>query len=88
MHPIIFKTKDLPASTLVGLTWKNPALDPLTVLHLNNQLDIIHTVYMTNKSTLLKNPTQIAQITHRLDLFQEFKVGGTCMYSVFWLEHP
>ena len=36
--------KDLQASTLVGLTWENPSLHPLTVLHtlavlhLNNQL--------------------------------------------------
>ena len=30
--------KDLQASTLVGLTQENPALDPLAVLHLDNWL--------------------------------------------------
>ena len=30
--------KDLRASTLVGLTWENPTLDPLTVPHRNNRL--------------------------------------------------
>ena len=31
---------DLLASTLVGLTWKNPVLDSLAVQHLNNQINI------------------------------------------------
>ena len=31
---------DLQASTLVGMKWKNPVLDPLTVQHLDNQLCI------------------------------------------------
>ena len=30
--------KGLRASTLVGLIWENPVLDPLAVLHLDNQL--------------------------------------------------
>ena len=30
--------KDVPPSTLVGLTWENPVLDPLAVLHLDNSL--------------------------------------------------
>ena len=32
--------KDLQALSLVGSTWKNPVLDPLAVLHLNNRLFI------------------------------------------------
>ena len=28
--------KDLSALTLVGLTWDNPVLDPLALLHLDN----------------------------------------------------
>ena len=36
--------KDLIALTLVGLTWENPALDPLAVLNLDNRL----TLYIKN----------------------------------------
>ena len=32
--------KDLRASTLVGLSWENPILDPLAVPHLDNPLYI------------------------------------------------
>ena len=34
--------KDLQASTLVGLTRENPVLDPLAVVHLDNQLYILN----------------------------------------------
>ena len=36
--------KDVQASTLVGLTQENPALDPLAVLNLDNRLyDVVET---------------------------------------------
>ena len=44
-------SKDLAASTLVGLTcWENPILDPLAVLYLDNQLF----VYIVNLSDFLE----------------------------------
>ena len=35
-----FESKYLRASTLVGLNWENPILDPQAVKHLDNRLGI------------------------------------------------
>ena len=40
-HTFSVNKKDLQDSTFVGLTWENPILDPLVVLHCDNQLYVM-----------------------------------------------
>ena len=75
MAELSVNKKDFLASTLVGLIWESPALDPLAVQHLDNQLSIIYIIL----HDLVSQVNLIDQFSLIVNHFATCKINGTLL---------